>query len=308
MTLSTWQLIVVGALATIWAVVLGVPLLADLLHWFRTRPPPSQLDERPRHRRLADGIGRAWRARPRPVATWRSQPVERRRLQRLLACGMATVVAMFLAIAFRGLFITLFAFMVVLSLVILAVGVFIGAREHRRLRSQPTGRARERPAEQTRSTMGAIGSGDVTGVARRSLASFLDPVTDGVPTANPWQTPDGEYTIPSIAEITEAFRNPNRDGFMFEPLNLDEALIGESRRADVFVPDVDIDVPVDPDLVAELGLDLDAVREPRFEAAPEVGPRQASARARRGRRSKARPIYIESVLDEQDDQGRAMNE
>ena len=127
-----------------------------------------------------------------------------------------------------------------------------------------------------------------------------------MPTANPWQAPDGEYTIPTIAEITEAFQTPDRDGFMFPPLNLDEALQGENL-AGVELPDgSDIEVPVNPDLVAELGLDLDAVEQAaRFEAAPEAGPRQASARARRQKRRKARPIYIESVLDEDDETGRS---
>ncbi len=308
MTLSTWQLIVVGALAAVWAVVLGVPLLADLLRWLRNRPSAPS-DDRSTPERMRSAIGAGWQRRPRPLQAWRAQDVAERRLQVLMGVALATVVAMFLAIALRGLFVYLFGLMAGALLILVVAGVVIGSREHRRLvadhvRRQVAGNQsqvagplsdRSRPDRQK-----ALVDGEVSG-------QKMDYEVDGVPTANPWQNPDGEFTIPTIAEISEAFRTPDRSGFMFPPLNLDEALDGISP-GDVPAPESDIDVPVDPDLVAELELDLDALENPRFEAAPEVGPRQASARARRNKRRRARPIYIESALDEEEGQGRAMND
>lgn len=311
MTLSTWQVIVVAALATIWAVVLGVPLLADLLRWLRSRPPAPRIDGRPARRNLSQSLERSWRNRPRPILSWRSQDAARKRLQWMLACGMATTVAMFLAIALRGPYVQLFLFMMAFSLVTLAVGAFLGAAEEENLISRLRARRRAVSDEQ------ADGEerGDLVLPGLLGAAPLTGP--DDVPTANPFIEPDGQVSIPTLADITEAFRSPDRSGFMFEPLNLDEA------RDGVVIPEAvaqelssagPIEVPVDPDLVAELGLPVDEGssapsagtgsmtpeqrRDVRFNAALEAGSRQASARARRSKRSKARPIYIESVLDD----------
>ncbi len=320
MTLSTWQLIVVAGLATIWAVVLGVPLLADLLRWLRRRPPARRVDRRLIRHNLIETLDRAWWNRPRPIASWRSQDIARKRLQWMLACAMATVVAMFLAIALRGLYVHLLLGMVAFSLVMLAVGAFVGTADDENLVSRVRARRRATAYD---------GTGDAESWGDLILPGLLGaaPLTqpDDVPTANPFAEPDGEVSIPTLADITEAFRSPDRSGFMFEPLNLDEA------RAEVVIPEAvaeelsgaeAVEVPVDPDLVAELGLpvgeepsteavsatDGEGRRNVRFSAAPEAGSRQASARARRAKRSKARPIYIESVLDESDESGRAIND
>lgn len=324
MTLSTWQLIVVAGLAAIWAVVLGVPLLADLLRWLRNRPPTPRLDRRPTRRKLVEWFERAWWNRPRPIRSWRSQDVVRKRLQSILACAMATTVAMFLAIALRGLYVQLLLVMVAVSLVTLAVGAIVGAAEDENLVDQLRARRRDRADH------GADGDevwGDLVLPGLLGAAPLTEP--DEVPTANPFAEPDREISIPSLADITEAFRSPDRSGFLFEPLNLDEA------RDEVVIPEAvaeelsgvgPIDVPVDPKLAAELGLRVgDEIPEQTppseeaatgvdrrpdviFSAAPEAGSRQASARARRAKRSKARPIYIESVLDEGDGPGKAIND
>lgn len=322
MTLSTWQLIVVAGLATIWAVVLGVPLLADLLRWLRSRPSAPRVDRRPGRRALADSVAQAWWNRPRPIRSWRSQEVTRKRLQAILACAMSTTVAMFLAIAFRGVYIQLLLVMVAVSLVTLAVGTFVGAAEDENLVDQL--RARRRGGTTDREAEGDEVWGDLVLPGLLGAAPLTEP--DDVPTANPFAASDGDVTIPTLADITEAFRSPDRSGFMFEPLNLDEV------RSEVVIPEAvaeellgaeSIDVPVDPELAAELGLPVDneAPHEPadasgapeqprdvRFSAALEAGSRQASARARRTKRSKARPIYIESVLDEDDNPNRAIND
>ena len=309
MTLSTWQLIVVAGLATIWAVVLGVPLLADLLRWLRSRPPAPRVDRRPTRRNLVESIEHAWWHRPRPVRSWRSQDVAQKRLQLMLACAIATTVAMFLAIALRGLYVQLFLVMLAFSLVTLAVGAIVGAAEDGNLVDQL--RARRRDTADWEADDGEIW-GDLVLPGLLGAARLTEP--DEVPTANPFAEPDGEISIPTLADITEAFRNPDRSGFMFEPLNLDEV------RSEVVIPEAvaeelsnvgPIDVPVDPDLAAELGLPVgESERRPdvRFSAAPEAGSRQASARARRAKRSKARPIYIESVLDEDDNPGKIIND
>lgn len=324
MTLSSWQLIVVAGLATIWAVVLGIPLLADLLRWLRSRPATPRSDRRPARRNLVESFERAWWNRPRPIRSWRSQDVVRKRLQSMLACAMATTVAMFLAIALRGPYVQLLLIMLTVSLITLAVGAFVGAAENENLVDQLRARRRGRGDQ------GSDGDevwGDLVLPGLLGAAPMTSP--DEVPTANPFADPDGEITIPSLADITEAFRSPDRSGFMFEPLNLDEI------RDDVVIPETvaeelsgagPIDVPVDPALAAELGLPLghDDPAPPapaeetvagderrgdvRFSAAPEAGSRQASARARRAKRSKARPIYIESVLDDGDNPGKAIND
>ncbi len=310
MTLSTWQLIVVAGLAMVWAVVLGVPLLADLLRWLRSRPPTPRIDRRPARHNLVESIERAWWNRPRPIRSWRSQDVARKRLQWLLACGGATTTAMFLAIAFRGIFVPLFLMMAAFSLLTLAVGAFVGAAENENLVSQRS--ARRQVEDQ------ASKSGDVEAVGDMVLPGLLGatPLTgpDDVPTANPFAVPDGEVSIPTLADITEAFRSPDRSGFMFEPLNLDEIGSESSPREQVAETVAEelsagetIEVPVDPELAAELGLDMTDRAEPRFSAAPEAGSRQASARARRKKRSTARPIFIESMLDD-DNPTKAIND
>ena len=226
----------------------------------------------------------------------------------MLACAMATVIAMFLAIAFRGLYVQLFLVMVAFSLVRLAVGAFVGAAEDKNLASQI--RTRRRAASEADNDGGEAGqpAGDLLLTGLLGEAPLTGP--DEVPTANPFVEPDGEVSIPTLADITEAFRSPDRAGFMFEPLNLDEvhddvavtdAVADELSNADP------VDVPVDPDLAAELGLSLDDEAPPRFSAAPEAGSRQASARARRAKRSKARPIVIESELDDENPT-RAIND
>jgi len=321
-TLSTWQLIVVAALATIWAVVLGVPLLADLLRWLRSRQPAPRSNRTPARRNLVESIEHAWWHRPRPVRSWRSQDLARKRLQLMLGCAMATTVAMFLAIALRGRYVQLFLIMLAFSLLTLAVGVFVGAAEDENLVDQLRARRRKIRNEQT-------GDGEIWGDLVLPGLLGAAPLTqpDDVPTANPFAEPDGEISIPTLADITEAFRSPDRSGFIFEPLNLEDA------RGDVVIPEAvaeeisgaeAIEVPVDPDLAAELGLSLGEAsssselsfpedtnpqhrrRDVRFNAAPEAGFRQASARARRIKRSKARPIYIESVLDEDDNPNKAI--
>lgn len=335
MTLSTWQLIVVAGLATIWAVVLGVPLLADLLRWLRSRPPAPRIDRRTTRRNLVASIENAWWHRPRPVRSWRTQDVAQKRLQLMLACAIATTVAMFLAIALRGLYVQLFLAMLAFSLVTLAVAAFVGAAEDENLVDQL--RARRRSTADRQADDGEIW-GDLVLPGLLGSARLTEP--DEVPTANPFAEPDGEISIPTLADITEAFRSPDRSGFMFEPLNLDEL------RGEVVIPEAvaeelsnlgPIDVPVDPDLAAELGLPVgeepsatpasslsdgvaassgecgeagESERPPdvRFSAAPDAGSRQASARARRAKRSKARPIYIESVLDEDDKPGKVIND
>ena len=105
---------------------------------------------------------------------------------------------------------------------------------------------------------------------------------------------------------------------MFEPLNLGEALADRPDASGL--GDLDVDVPIDEELAAELGLPLDgsdvagnvadnsAADDPHFRAAPEVGSRQASARARSAKKRRARPIYIESVLDEPEKATKAVND
>ncbi|MGI9596238.1 MAG: hypothetical protein ACR2QK_08760 [Acidimicrobiales bacterium] len=77
----------------------------------------------------------SWADRPRPIADWRAQSIERRRLQMMLGFALATFVSLLLAIALRGLFLRLFALMGVSFSAYLGVAFFIGTTQLRRLES-----------------------------------------------------------------------------------------------------------------------------------------------------------------------------
>jgi hypothetical protein len=313
-TLSTWQLVVVGALATIWAVVLGVPLIVDLLRWLRNRPPASDRQPGSAHRQALDHFQQRWWDRPRPVLAWRSQDIAERRFQALLACGVATTIAMFLAIALRGPFVPVFLVMMTISLLALAVGAVVGSAEHNHLTDQFRARrraqteSREAPAEST-----DVGFDEAATEPFGGIETIRPPDWHSILRLEAEARTEGDRQAAGMADRGLGQGLPDRSGFMFEPLNLDEAI--PTRSDEQLVNEIDVEVPINHDLVAELGLpvatDDDQGEEPEvpgFRAAPEVGVRQASARARSTKRRKARPIYIESVLDEADSSSKAIND
>jgi hypothetical protein len=352
-TLSTWQLVVVGVLIAAWVVVLGGTAVVDAYRWFdgrsrrrhtrqhssaRSTPDlkagdDTEIDRRRAvdHRRGAptgvgrdgtgDGLGLAgrlrirWWERPHPVAAWRAQDVVQRRIQLLLGLSVATFGSMFLAIALRGVFVRLFLLMVGVMALVLAVAAYIGAVELRHHRAQ----AGARRANEERSHRIL----DVT--------SPSAPILEG--------NDDGPITM-----ADEGFRqtDDSEPGLIFEPLNLDEIVLelgrdrhGESWGEEILIADTGFEVPIDAELARELGIEgtveqietesITDIGEPpsdddggrdrgggrhdaTFSAAPEVGARQASARARSKKKRQARPIYIESTLDDDENQWNVAND
>ncbi len=368
MTLSTWQLVVVGVLIAAWVIVLGGPAVVDAYRWFdgrsrrrharqhtsgRSTPDLQVGDDTDIDRRrtvdnrqgvpivdpgplrrarsdgptgdrrdgTGDGLGLAkrlriwWWERPRPVAAWRAQDVVQRRIQLLLGLSVATFGSMFLAIALRGVFVRLFLLMLGVMAVVLAVAAYIGAVELRHHRAQAG--------------------------ARRANEERSRPILDGTSPSVPILE-GHEYGPITMAD--EGFRqiDESEPGLIFEPLNLDEIVLelgrdrhGESWGEEILIADSGFEVPIDAELARELGIedtveqietesvtgtgeppsDDDVDRDRRagrhdatFSAAPEVGARQASARARSKKKRQARPIYIESTLDDDENQSNAAND
>ncbi len=346
MTLSTWQLVVVGVLIAAWVIVLGGPAVIDAYRWFngrsrrrharqhtstRSTQDVQVVDETEIDRRGAptgdrrDGTGEnlglaerlrfRWRERPRPVAAWRAQDVVQRRVQLLLGLSAATFGSMFLAIALRGVFVRLFLLMLGVMTLVLTVAAYIGAVELRHHRAQAgAGRASEERSRR-----------------------ILDGTSPSVPIL------EGNENS-SITMAEEGFRqaDDSEPGLIFEPLNLDEIVLelgrdrhGESWGEEILVADTGFEVPIDAELARELGIEDtveqietesigdtgeppsdDAAEGDRrggrhdatFSAAPEVGARQASARARSKKKRQARPIYIESTLDDDENQWNVAND
>ncbi|MEB3173000.1 MAG: hypothetical protein VKL97_03975, partial [Cyanobacteriota bacterium] len=128
-----FQFLVVGALAAAWIWMLGRPLLLMLVRRSH-RDSVSQF----RHHQAV--LGRSLGAEPgstgglrsfRPLADWRAQPRERRRLQVMLGFAMATFGSVLLALALRGVFIRLFLVMAIGFVAYLLMAASIGARELR---------------------------------------------------------------------------------------------------------------------------------------------------------------------------------
>lgn len=370
MTLSTWQLVVVGGLLAAWVIVLGGPAVVDAYRWFngrsrrrharQTKPtrsianpdPGAESDdgrgavepsgqEAPTgdaglvRRARSDGheptgdhpgpierLQMWWWDRPHPLAAWRAQDVVHRRIQLLLGLSVATFSSMFLAIALRGVFVRLFLLMLGVMAISLTVAAYIGAVELRHHRAQSD--ARRATEERPRRIL------DDTAASESIL---------GPDQAGPMTMAD------------EGFRQTDRNepGLIFEPLNLDEIVfeLGRNRHGtdwgeEIWLDNTGFDVPIDPELARELGLEgsgeqiesgptaegestLDAHQpstggvedeldqsgdgqDATFTAAPEAGARQASARARSKKRRQARPIYIESTLDDEENQWKAAND
>jgi hypothetical protein len=282
---AVFQFLVAGALAVAWIWMLGRPLLTMLAR-------RSRRDSVGHFRHQQAVLGRSigvdvpvrspWLRALRPVAEWRSQPVERRRLQLLLGFAIASFVAALLAIALRGVFVRLFLVMAIGLVVHLLVGAWIGARELRAGEADQIRRALladERPAE----------SGGRP-VARNDTGPAIDELGDGL---------FDEAFFEPIPEF-ERLRSPGppipddppapQEGTGSPPV--------EPAAATGVIPDLpgdQEDAPVTEPVADQTG------PEPTF-----TTPRRE--RHRPPRRPKARPIYIESELDDGDGTIRAVND
>ncbi len=298
MTSAAWQFVAATVLLAAWAWVLGKPVLTN---WSRRRR-----NDRFDYRRAEGGPetrwSRRWRGRPRPVMTWRAQPLFARRLQFMLALALSSVFSLFLAIAFGGQFVRLFITMIASLGISLVVAVIVGTVQLRQAEW-------DRDLDLAWQVHGSKPvSGDV-GVAPLEaddlgLASYL-------------------------AGQEAGWRSDGLEPLVFEPLDFDDVFDGmrvaaaydELRTLSAGIEDEDEDEPVENDEdepveiddgdigVDDAGVDdaEDEGQGPVFTAAPEAGAKQASARARRSKRRKARPIHIESSLDEHDDQRTSGN-
>ncbi|MEM9561896.1 MAG: hypothetical protein AAGA93_04725 [Actinomycetota bacterium] len=286
MSSAVLQFLVAGALAVAWIWMLGRPLLTMLVR--RTRR-----DSVDHFRYQQAALGRSvgldddfdhlqQLARFHPIADWRAQPLHQRRLQLLLGSGLATFIASLLAIALRGTFVRLFLVMTILLTVHLLVAALIGSRELRNQEAEAAKRAAGRPAS---------------------------PEAAAARTATPANPPD-----PMPAEDDLLATNGIADGLFddgfFEPIPELERLSepGEPdervRPGEEAPAAPEVDAPAAQTSAADDGSTGVAATDPTFAPAP-------AARTRSTRKPKARPIYIESELDEADDAGdarRAVND
>lgn len=215
-----------------------------------------------------------WWVRPRPLATWRAQSVWQRRRQVLAGLAVAAVIAMLLAIALRGIFVYVFVATTGLTALAMIFAVLRGGVELRR-GPQTVGRQlselRTDYGPDVELEMGPYAETGIFPSQSRPVAAEVGPIIDRPPVVGP-STVDDETPL------------------MFEPLGIDPFADQEPVVAD------------QEPRVSEQG---PGVVGPSFSAAPSAGQRQASARARARKRHKARPIYIESVLDSDEGEGPA---
>ncbi len=281
MSSAVLQFLVAGALAIAWIWMLGRPLLTMLVR-------RSRRDSVDHFRYQQAALGRSvgldddferlqQLARFHPIADWRAQPLHRRRLQVLLGSGLATFIAALLAIALRGTFVRLFLVMTILLTTHLLIAALIGARELRASDAEAARRAAGRPAS------------PATAAAARRVVAERRPV------APPEAANDDLLADDGAGGLFD-------DGF-FEPIpeleRLSEPISPPDPQVDT--PAAEIDAPAGEGEPGAVGLQTG---EPTFTPA-------AAARARPARKPKARPIYIESELDEADDRGgsrRAVND
>ncbi len=280
------QFLVAGALVVAWIWMLGRPLLAAMARRSRRDSVDHFRYQQAVLGRSAEDDFERWErlAGFHPIADWRAQPVYQRRLQVMLGFALAAFSSSLLAIALRGMFIRLFLVMTVAFALYLVVAAVIGSRE---LRSGGVERRvpRSRPAE--------VGAERVErrpdrAHGRRDAATAedddewlldRDDVAGGL-------FDDGFFEpIPELERLSEppvpAVASSDTDGGGDEQVETETAAtVDDGARPDEAVA----------------GTERSA--EPTFTSAP-------AARTRPPRRPKARPIYIESELDElaEDDSG-----
>lgn len=325
MSSSTLQFVVAGALIAAWVWMLGRPILTSLFRRSRRDSVGHFRYQQAVLSRPAVHEPRVWWSfadRPRPLADWRAQPIERRRLQMLLGFAIATFLSLLLAIALRGSFIRLFAMMAVCFVAYLGVAIYIGSAQLRRLEAyqrQLAVAAAERRAaasaierqnlassileDDAPGVLAALGAdGPLAGAGLRDegnrRSGFLED----------WDAPD-DLELFGQGIFDEDFYEPIPE-LTFQPLNLDASLVqpdGEARP--VF--------PADPQQEDEIDLEVDDTEtDHEAETDQEAGDTRpeptftapAPQRTRPPKRPKARPIYIESQLDAEEKQAKAVND
>ncbi len=212
--------------------------------------------------------------RPRPIESWRAQPIEQRRLQTMLAVGLALVTSMLLAIALRGEFVTLFLVMIGCSAIYLSVAAYIGSQQLHHQEAQ--NRARRE--------------------ASRAIASRGRPA-DRAQSSGRSATEQGySGSLGDGRLFDDAFFEPIPE-LIFEPLNLEH----EAELVDEAVAGGSVDSALDTGTPGVGGEDDINVSVPF-----KTPRRQPSSGLRSGQ--KAPPIYIEPDDDADDGRAPAVND
>ncbi len=322
MSSTTLQFVVAGALIAAWTWMLGRPILTNLLRRSRRDSIGHFRYQQAVLSRPAGQEGSTlrsrWADRPRPVSDWRAQPVERRRLQLMLGFAMATFAALLMAIALRGPFVRLFVLTALCFAAYLGVAAYIGARTLRQLeaRRRPPVAETARPARAAQSARSARST--------RSARSDHGSVGDAVLRAEPERSGDRAGDDLALLADDRFGTGVFEDEFfepipeLVEPLSLDASLLRPGAGSG---DDPEREHGADGDRAAAgstwvgdpIITDIetsDEVGEPL--AAPELSEQATftspAQRSRPPKRDKARPIYIESQLDDGDDRARAVND
>ncbi len=275
MNSSTLQFVVVGALIAAWAWMLGRPVLTNLFRrsrrdsvgHFRYQQAVlgQSLFEDAGTERFDDLTTDRASGRPRPIADWRAQPVERRRLQLLLGFAISTFFSLLLAIALRDVFIRLFLLMLVCFAAYLCIAALIGASQLRRLEQEYAAKHRATGDVEDSALMDlAMEDEDydpsVSILADGFLGEAPEPevagnsILDGFETYGDLESFgqgifDDEFfePIPELALRAQAERLEGLDGLDGEAAIVDEFFDEDMPADDFFGDDVE-DVESDPDL------------------------------------------------------------
>ncbi len=349
MSSSTIQFVVAGALIAAWAWMLGRPILTSL---FRRSRRDSIGHFRYQQAVLSsshDGGAvprRWWTDRPRPIADWRDQPKERRRLQTMLGFAMATFASMLLAIALRGPLIRLFVLIGVCFLAYLCLAAVVGSMELRA--AEAVRRQRAATAAGASMVVTSVGATERAAVADSSAAlagsGGSTKATSAVPTGasgparDELSAPIPAHEVGGIVEADEhdldefeSFGTGIFDDGFYEPIP-ELAVQPLTLDSSLFRPDdetVDAaDHGADPADGGHSGHEPMTDETPALDEQPvsdeppasdeQPAPDEAErneptfttppAARVRPRRDKARPIYIEAQLDDEGRPIKAVND
>lgn len=324
------QIVVAGGLLLAWVWVLGRPLISGS----HDRDPYDDLDI-PFHERnglvgtdldrpVFDDIGvsvvrRALRSLFAPVRRWWRQPIVVRRRQMMLATIIASFVSFLLAVALRGLYVWLFAMMSTLLAAHLLMAAWVGAQITEARRTVQVARIKRR--------VGARAGGMEIRAPRATDLPGSELVVEPVLAAS---------VVSDL--IDEAWRSDHSlpDAAPDRPTAEPGAVRSRSRVSAPASVDTEPDAVVQTQAATDTEQPTEAASEAREAASsPEHPPPPATpppheeaaaadttaagtepifTRAAKDRRSrfrrKAKPIYIESQLDESDEivPARAVND
>jgi hypothetical protein len=304
---TTIQIVVAGILLLAWIWALGRPLAGSVTRSdYRSldhRPPPQQRRRVPSASEVAveenPETGNGDAARPAdPVVGWRDtsrqwlhRPAEAWRRQLMLATVFAVFASFLLAIALRGSFIALFALMVLVLVIHLGVASLVGRRMLEVERAAAVRVAQRRVPRASGMSIRADRVGDLLN-SPGELTDEEDPFAVAAELASQLRLDAESETSPVDPGATS---DPGGgEGSGRHDLVVDDAGVSDrAAEGEDTEPDNAEDDDPEPDNTDPLDIPDDTAdpdSEPIFRRAAKDEP----ARSRR----KAKPIYIESQLDE----------